>query len=670
MYSMCEGPLQDVIRIPLPPDSGSSSDVNSASSRHDSFNQLLSTISARLVRSPNEVLDDEIQQAIREGLKPLGVDRGGLLEVVQGSPIVRVSHVWYDEGVEQVSTEVNLAAMFPWSYQKLVVEGRTLAVEDCSALPAEAEQDRESHRLLGNLSTLTIPLFIGDRVHHLVTVDAHQAKREWPDEMVTNLLLLGEIFVSALQRRDADLALSQTRDRLDLAAASADAALWELDFATGELWVTDKARQMFGYTQDIQVTLDNFMEKVHVDDRPLIVEALESLSSDQMEIKVEYRTYGTNEPRWMYSRGRLLSHEHNGKKRLAGVTLDISQRKRMELQVYHQLQEIEQLRNRLEAENSYLRNELGDTQERQKISSGSNRMQGVMSQVEQVTTTDSTVLIQGETGTGKELVAQMIHQSSERRKRVMVKVNCAALPAALVESELFGREKGAFTGALSRQAGRFELANGSTLFLDEIAEMPLDIQAKLLRVLQEGEFERLGSPQTIKVDVRVIAASNRDLADEVRHGRFRRDLYYRLNVFPIQVPPLRERVEDIPNLVWEFINELGELMGKKIRRISQRDMEVLKSQPWPGNVRELRNVIEHALIISKGDTLELQRLSGMAPISLPSTLEEVERQHIQDILSATHGRIKGMGGAAECLGLHPSTLYSRMRKLGIQTKSS
>ena len=223
------------------------------------------------------------------------------------------------------------------------------------------------------------------------------------------------------------------------------------------------------------------------------------------------------------------------------------------------------------------------------------------------------MLIRGETGTGKELLAQAIHRLSPRGRHVMVKVNCAALPSGLVESELFGREKGAFTGALARQVGRFEVADGSTLFLDEVGELPPDVQVKLLRVLQEGEFERLGSPRTIKVNVRVIAATNRDLAEEVRKGRFREDLYYRLNVFPIRMPPLRERAEDIPLLVWAFLEEFSSRMGKKITQVPRATMEALQRHPWPGNVRELRNVIEHAAIITTGDTLRMPALGDAAP---------------------------------------------------------
>jgi len=338
----------------------------------------------------------------------------------------------------------------------------------------------------------------------------------------------------------------------------------------------------------------------------------------------------------------------------------------MEMQLQDHILEIKRLREELEEENACLRNEAAKVDTLPNFSCSSSGMQSVAVKIEQVSRTGSTVLILGETGTGKELIAQTIHRLSERGRQMMIKVNCAALPAALVESELFGREKGAFTGALSRQVGRFDLANGSTLFLDEIAEMPLETQAKLLRVLQEGEFERLGSPRTIKVDVRIIAATNRDLGEEVEQGRFRRDLYYRLNIFPIQMPPLRDRLDDIPLLVWEFINEFGERMGKKIRRISNRDMEILKSRPWPGNIRELRNVIEHAMIASKGETLELHPPCAEKPPFMEAvTLEEVERRHIRMILDATNGRIKGPNGAAERLGLKPSTLYSRMLKLDL-----
>ena len=284
--------------------------------------------------------------------------------------------------------------------------------------------------------------------------------------------------------------------------------------------------------------------------------------------------------------------------------------------------------------------------------------------------TDSTVLILGETGTGKELIARAIHNLSTRKARAMIKVNCAALPAALIEAELFGHEKGAYTGAQSSQIGRFEAANGSTIFLDEIGELPLELQSKLLRVLQEGQFERLGSPKPVNVDVRVIAATNKNLAQAVSEGRFREDLYYRLNVFPISVPPLRERREDIPLLVWAIVEEFGKVFGKTIERIPKKNMEAMKSYPWPGNIRELRNLVERAMILSSGATLVVDvpdgSAAGVAPLM---TIEGMERMHINSVLDKTGWRIRGRNGAAEILGLKPTTLNSRMKKLGIRRKN-
>jgi transcriptional regulator with GAF, ATPase, and Fis domain len=251
----------------------------------------------------------------------------------------------------------------------------------------------------------------------------------------------------------------------------------------------------------------------------------------------------------------------------------------------------------------------------------------------------------------------------------MIKVNCAALPATLIESELFGREKGAFTGALTRQLGRFEAANGSTIFLDEIGDLPLEMQAKLLRVLHDGQFERLGSVESVTVDVRVIAATNHNLEQEMRKGRFRQDLYYRLSVFPITVPPLRERREDIPQLVWSFVREFGESMGKSIAEISKKDMDMLKSYSWPGNIRELRNIIERAMILSTGTTLHLDQMGSKDVETIQSTtLEGVERSHILEILENAGWKISGRNGAAEVLGLKESTLRARIKKLGIQRK--
>jgi DNA-binding NtrC family response regulator len=328
--------------------------------------------------------------------------------------------------------------------------------------------------------------------------------------------------------------------------------------------------------------------------------------------------------------------------------------------------EVVKLKNQIEQENIYLRKQIEVKHRHEEIIGNSEPVRNMLSSAEQVAGTESTVLILGETGTGKELLARAIHNLSPRKDRQMVTLNCAALPATLLESELFGREKGAYTGAMTRQVGRFEIADGSTLFLDEIGEMPLEVQAKLLRVLQEGQFERLGNPETIRVSVRIIASTNRDLAGSIAEGRFREDLYYRLNVFSITVPPLRDRTEDIPSLVWAFIKEFEKPMGKAIEKVPQKSMAALQRYPWPGNIRELKNVIENAMIISTGRILKLKNLADLSP-NLPKDikLEAVERKHIIDVLNQTSWRVSGQKGAADLLGLKPTTLESRMKKLGI-----
>jgi len=332
------------------------------------------------------------------------------------------------------------------------------------------------------------------------------------------------------------------------------------------------------------------------------------------------------------------------------------------------LSEIKTMKDQLEAENIYFRQEIKMKHQFDHILGQSDGLKYVLYRAEQVAPTNTTVLILGETGTGKELIAAAIHNMSPRKDRPMITVNCAALPANLMESELFGREKGAFTGADTRQVGRFEVANGSTLCLDEIGELPLEAQAKLLRAIQNNEFERLGSSHTIKVDARIVATTNRNLEEEVRKGRFRQDLYYRLNVFPITVPPLRQRKEDIPLLVQAFIERYARKLGKQITSIQKETMRMLQDYPWPGNVRELESVLERAVILCPGPVLQLAdklEISSLPLLSTVRTLEEMERSQILKILSESRWRIEGKDGAAAILGLNPSTLRARMHKLGI-----
>ncbi len=330
------------------------------------------------------------------------------------------------------------------------------------------------------------------------------------------------------------------------------------------------------------------------------------------------------------------------------------------------LAEVRRLRDRLQRENAYLQQEVKTVHGREGLVGESPALRHVLEQVEQVADTNSTVLLIGETGTGKELIASAIHGRSLRSARPMVRVSCAAIPGTLIESELFGREKGAYTGAMSRQVGRFELAHGSTLFLDEVGELPLEVQAKLLRVLQERQVERLGSTKSIPVDVRIIAATNRDLEKAIREKTFRDDLYYRLNVFPIRMPPLRERPQDVPLLVRSFVKEFATSFGKGIDAIEESSIEALQRYPWPGNIRELRNTVERAVILATGRLLEISPPSDSSDSARQSLLHiDAQREHVRSVLERTGWRVRGKDGAAEILGLKPTTLDSMIVRLGL-----
>jgi PAS domain S-box-containing protein len=362
---------------------------------------------------------------------------------------------------------------------------------------------------------------------------------------------------------------------------------------------------------------------------------------------------------------------YSGETGVGGIVMEITTLKKKEERLQKAYDEIKLLKERLEVENIYLRDQISAQSTHEDIIGTSDAMKYVLYKIQQVAPSDTTVLILGETGTGKELVAEAIHRVSSRRNRPLVKVNCAALPVNLIESELFGSEKGAFTGSQARQIGRFEYADKGTIFLDEAGELPLELQVKLLRVIQSGEFERLGSPKTIKVDVRLIASTNRDLTEEIEKGRFREDLYYRLHVFPVTVPPLRDRKEDIPILCNFFLKKFGKKFGKQIERIPHDIIQSLQNYHWPGNVRELQNIIERAMISSPNSSLQL--VDGLETFrakdhatSRTKSLSDMERDHILRILEQTGWKIEGKNGAAESLKLNPSTLRTRMRKLGIK----
>ena len=485
------------------------------------------------------------------------------------------------------------------------------------------------------------------------------------------------------QRKSAEEALRESEARLQLAMDAARIGYWELEVDTGKLSRSPSLERILGFSPGSVDTRESFKAFIHAEDRGIASRHLERCLESTDPVDSEFRIVRPDGiVRWIASRGQMIPGPDGEPSRVLGLTADITERKYAELEVHR-------LRERLEAENKYLRAEVSGAHRHGEILGESKKIGKILEQIEQVAGTDMTVLVLGETGTGKELVARAVHDKSSRRDRPLVKVNCSTLPGGLIESELFGHERGAFTGASSRQAGRFELADRGTIFLDEVGELPLGLQTKLLRVLQEGEFERLGSGKTIKVDVRIIAATNRNLTEAMRQGRFRSDLYYRLNVYPIHIPPLRERKEDIGLLAMRFLTEINLRLGRWYRDLPPNVLEALRHYDWPGNIRELENVIERAALTSTGETLQLPEgweMENLSPKqnSEPSsngsvtpevagantgskaTLKAMERARILEVLRQTRWRIEGSKGAALILGLHPNTLRSRMQKLGIE----
>jgi PAS domain S-box-containing protein len=502
-------------------------------------------------------------------------------------------------------------------------------------------------------------------IHHLV----HVIERDASGRAVRTIGVLQDV----TERKRAEESIRKSEYRLASAIETAELGLYE-EVGPPDNRVTtadERALRLAGDPLDPGGFLREYwIAHLCADDLEYVLSTVRGFDTGGQDlVTMEYRY--RHEERglvWLRHLVRALARDGDGRVvRLVGVLQDITERKTREEDLCRALAEVQKLRDQLTNENLYLREQMRSESGHGAIVGESEAIQRMFALAGKVATTGAAVLITGETGTGKELLAQAIHDLSSRKQTTMVKVNCAALPALLIEGELFGREKGAYTGAMTQQIGRFEIADGSTIFLDEIGDLPLDLQVKLLRVLQEGEFQRLGSPRTVKVDVRVIAATNRDLATMVREGRFREDLFHRLNVFPIVAPPLRERITDIPLLVWKFVEEFNRKMGRSIDSIPKPLMERLKQYQWPGNVRELRNMVERAMIVSDGRTLMIElpdSQSGSA--AAPSkTLTHVERHHILDVLESTRWRISGKGGAAEVLGLDRSTLRSRMKNLGI-----
>jgi PAS domain S-box-containing protein len=448
---------------------------------------------------------------------------------------------------------------------------------------------------------------------------------------------------------------------------------WEADAQNWRFtYVGPQAEGLLGYPSEQWYENDFWPSHIHPEDRDFAINFCEASSKTLTDYEFEYRMIAADgHIVWLHDVVNVVTK--NGIPQvLRGFMKDITDRKLAEEALREAHEQLAKLKDQLEHEQQYLREEIKHYHNFDDIVGNSDAIQLVFQTMEHVSETDATVLLLGETGTGKELFARAIHANSKRRGRALIKVDCTTLPDGLVESELFGHVKGAFTGADESRAGRFELANGGTIFLDEIGELSGELQAKLLRVLQDGEIQRLGSQEVQNVDVRVIAATNRDLKRELEEGRFRADLFYRLNVFPLEIPPLRHRRGDIPLLAAFFISNCASRFGKRIERVSSDTQEMLAAYDWPGNVRELQNVIERSVILSPGSELKVFGIPDERSVSLQAgtgslkeDLNGVERRNIVQVLEGCDWKIKGEGNAASRLGLKPSTLRSRMSRLGI-----
>lgn len=626
------------------------------------FEQMISDISTYFVNLAPEEVDLGINNALQRLGEWEGVDRSYVFLLSEEGTRAMNTHEWCAPGVTpQMHRLQNLAFdQLPWASRK-TRQQEILHVPRVADLMADAQFEKVHWQEQGIQSLLTVPLRWAGRVRGFIGFDSVRAEKHWQEEDVRLLNIVSEVIGNSLHRKEVAAALRASEERLQRIFASAMDAIITIDndmrivmcneaaekvFRCSNAEVKDKQLDPF-LSENFRTLLTNYIQTSASHTSPQYLWAPEGLTA--------LRKNGETFPLEATISRAEVAHQH-----LFTIILrDINQRKQAE-------EELAQLQN----QNIYLREEaLKNDYNFGEIIGTSAAMQRVFKNLNMVAATDTTVLLLGETGTGKELIARTIHDLSGRKDNVMVKVNCGALPAGLVESELFGHEKGAFTGATAQKKGRFELAHRGTIFLDEVGELPLETQVKLLRVLQEQEFERVGGAQTMKVNVRVIAATNRNLEEEIKVGSFRPDLFYRLNIFPIRIPALRERAEDIPLLAHHLISQFARRLGKRINGINQQALEKLLRYDWPGNVRELANILERAVILCQGRVLQEEHIGKLNEMARRvegfTTLEEAERQHILQALEKTKGVLAGPKGAAQLLGLNRSTLWSRMKKLGI-----
>jgi formate hydrogenlyase transcriptional activator len=662
------------------------------------FDGLLADLSACFVGVLPERLDAEIAQALEQVRDFFGIDRLAFLKYLDDSALlVHPSHLACGPGISPIDAEQDARVLFPWAAER-VRFGEPFTLY-CESLPPEAVADRASFERYGIRCAAVIPISIVGTPAYVFALGSGAEPRSWPADLLLRLRVLGEIIVGALTRRETERQLSQAEfNYRTLADFSNDWEYWQ-DVDGSFRYISPSCERITGYTQQEFLDQPSLMRDIVIpEDRPCVDQhrneccgrpgCCSQPGTQRLEFRIRRRD---GQIAWLGHACRPVIDEQGKWLGTRVSTRDLTDRKLAEQSLEAAYAEIAELKERLEKENEYLQDEIKHALDFEEIVGRSETLRITLHKIGLVADTEATVLLLGETGTGKELLARAIHQRSPRSGRPLVKVNCAALPSSLIESELFGHVRGAFTGALADKAGRFEIADGGTLFLDEIGELEPELQAKLLRVLQDGEFERIGSLETRRVDVRVIAATNRDLQRAMNEGTFRPDLYYRLSVFPIEVPPLRVRRDDIPLLVWHFVTCKQRRLGKSIKAIPPDVMAELVVYDWPGNVRELDNVIERAMILSPGATLVLsESLSGAGAPPAPqrhwraeaavapepvavapsraAPLTEVDRAHIMAVLDDCGWKIKGAGNAAERLGLKPSTLRFRMKKLGIQRR--
>ena len=685
------------------------------------FEHLAAELATTFVHISSEAVDGHIEVALGRVATALDLDRSTVTQWVDHH--FQVTHQWVRAGFPPAPARLIPEDVLPWTAERVFRRQEPVILARMSDFPPEASRDRALAERTGARAVVVLPLIVGGTTIGALSIGDLRREREWPALTVDRLRLIAQIVANALARHDADLAIRRAYAFEALVAEMATSLAgilsesmddrigttlgWIADFLGADRatvlqghppeplvrthqWVREGSMRVGG--SETSAAFPWSIERVFEARESVVFARLAELPPaaardregfDRLGIKsgvvrplivndqvIGALVFGALEaprqwPPELVDRLGLVS-------KLVASALA---RHRAEAELRAALTENEQLRARLEAENRYLQAEVHEEHNIDDIVGRSAALQAVLRKIEQVAGTAVPVLLLGETGTGKELVARAIHARSGRGARPLIAVNCAALPPPLVESELFGHEKGAFTGATHMRPGRFELADGSTLFLDEIGELDPALQAKLLRVLQDGEVQRLGASRSQKVDVRIIAATNQDLDQALREGRFRPDLYYRLSVFPVTLPPLRARREDIPLLVWHFIQTRQRTLGRRIAEVPSPVMEALMAYDWPGNIRELQNVIDRALILSPSPALQVAEALGrtrviVGPPQATATLEAAERTHILRALEECGWVVEGPGQAADRLGLRPSTLRSRMQRLRIRRPRS